>query len=275
MILHTEIIDSYLKGENLDKFKDFWIYSKLGEGENKGKNIFTMPLKENVETVGKIYDEVKRCLYDFKPFNSEIWDLLFPDYRDFLGSTNVYIIVGLPEPHDATVTSDEDGKNVIIFDLNCWVKYYGKMNIENLVRNLVTHESCHMLIGKAFDSIDSDYENGTYLEKMNSLVFNEGFAHLVSYSENINKVDWHEKKLLDVKQKSLSTLRKAFLENNISKQNEYLYNAMYGKYYDKFGCMAGLLYLVDIYTKRGKDGLSCEFHSGYKNIISRILNYYK
>lgn len=274
LILHTEIIDTYLNGNNIEKFKNHWIYNTVGQGDSKDKNIFTMPSMEDTAIVRKIYIEAQNCLADFKPLNSELWSCLFPEWKRILDNIEVYFIVGLPEPNDATVIPDPSGKNVIILDLKCWVKYYKKTNITDLIRNLITHECCHICIGKMFPQIDSDYENGTYLEKLNSMIFNEGFAHLVSYNQNICSVDWHEKKLTEVKEKSLSKLKSAVLENDTSKQNDYLYTAMFGQYYDKFGCMIGMLYIADIYTSHGKNGLKNEFTLGYKTIISRILKYY-
>jgi len=57
MILDTQIIDSYLAGEDIDKFKNHWIYWNVGQGEFKGLNIFNKPSLENRRNIQMLYDE--------------------------------------------------------------------------------------------------------------------------------------------------------------------------------------------------------------------------
>lgn len=266
MILKTKIIDAYLNREDVEEFKEHWIYSSIGQGEFKSKNLFTIPSKEMYEQVREIYKEIEKEILNFEPYNIEIWSSLFPNWKDYSKEIEIYLIIGLPEPNDATVIPNLEGKNVIIFDLGCWVKYLGKVNIKELVRNLLTHEICHILISKNIPEIDFDYENGTYLSKINSLVFNEGVAHLLSYNANICDVDWRGNEHTNIKLKSLLKLKEALSENNIEKQNTYLYDAVFGDYYDKYGGMIGMMYLADIYIETGVQGLVNEFKAGYKDI---------
>ena len=274
MNLNTEIVDSYLAGENMEKFRNHWIYETVGQGEYKGKNIFTMISSENKEDIQEIYNEIKQCLISFEPFNRKLWDVLFNDWIQRLQEIEVYLIVGLPEPDDATVIKDPSGKNVVILDLGCWKKYLRHNDIKKLVRNFLTHECCHICIQNYNSIIDKDYEDGSYLDKFNSLVFNEGLAHLLSFCEDISSYDWNSNKINEVKSKSLCKLKEAIAEKEKEKQDTYLYDAMFGNYYDKFGCMTGMLYFSDIYQKNKAEGLLHEYTAGHKNIISRILNFY-
>ncbi|GEM_PF-185695 len=275
MILKTKIIDAYLNRENVEEFKEHWIYSSIGQGEFKGKNIFTIPSKEMYEQVREMYKEIEKEILNFEPYNIEIWSRLFPKWKDDLKEIEIYLIIGLPEPNDATVIPNLEGKNVIIFDLGCWVKYLGKVNITELVRNLLTHEICHILISKNIPEIDFDYENGTYLSKLNSLVFNEGVAHLLAYNSNICDVEWRGNEHTSIKLKSLLKLKEALSEDNIEKQNTYLYDAVFGNFYDKYGGMIGMMYFADIYMETGVQGLANEYKAGYKDITTRILKRYE
>lgn len=275
MNLNTQIIDSYLAGEDIDKFKDHWIYWNVGKGEYKGKNVFKKTPYENRQNIQKLYTEVKQCLVHFEPFNRELWDILFQNWTSILEEIEVYLTVGLPEPNNAAVIKSPLGSNAIILDLGCWTKYLGHTDITRLVRNLITHECSHICIQSSNLIIDRDYENGSYLMKFNSLVFNEGLAHLLSFCENINNYDWNNSKIIEVKSKSLSKLKEAIEECETEKQNSYLYDAVYGNYYDKFGCMIGMLYFADIYQKSKSKGLLNEYIAGHKNIIPRILNFYR
>lgn len=274
MNLNTEIVDCYLAGKNIDRFKNHWIYSSIGQGELKEKNIFKKPVIENMDNIQKLYDEVKSCLIDFQPFNKELWNILFENWKSVLENVDIYLTVGIPEPNDATVIKSPSGNNVIVLDLGCWTKYLNHTDITKLTRNLVTHECCHMCIQTHNPIIDIDYESGSYLEKFNSLIFNEGFAHLLSFCEDINNYDWNDNKINEVRSKSLTKLKKAVAEIDRKNQNSYLYDAMFGSYYDKFGCMVGMLYLLDIYKQSKSKGLLDEYKNGHKNIISRILNFY-
>ena len=60
---------------------------------------------------------------DFQPFNRELWDILFQNWRLVLERVEVYLTIGLPEPNDATVIKSPLGNNVIVLDLGCWTKY--------------------------------------------------------------------------------------------------------------------------------------------------------
>lgn len=275
MNLDTQIIDSYLAGEDIDKLKNHWIYWNVGQGEFKGLNIFNKPSLENSRNIQRLYDEVKQCLINFEPFNRELWDVLFQNWVSILERVEVYLTVGLPEPNDATVIKSPSGNNVIVLDLGCWTKYLGHTNITKLVQNLITHECCHICIQAENPIIDKDYESGNYLMKFNSLVFNEGLAHLLSFCENINRYDWNNNKISEVRSKSLSKLKEATVESETEKQISHLYDSMFGNYYDKFGCMIGMIYFSDIYQKSKSKGLLEEYIAGHKNIISRILDFYK
>lgn len=275
MKLNSQIVDSYFADENIDKFKNYWIYQTISQDEFKGKDIFSKPSLEKMESIRVIYDEIKKCLVKFEPFNREIWDILFPNWEAILQEVNIYLIVGLPEPNDAKVIKSPFGNNVIVLDLGCWAKYLGHRDITQLVRGLVTHECCHICIQANNAQIDKDYEGGDYLKKFNSLVFNEGLAHLLSFCEDINSYDWDNTKISEVKLKSLSKLKEAIEEIETEKQDSYLYNAVSGNYYYKFGCMAGMLYFSDIYQKHKNMGLLDEYSAGHKSIISRIFNFYR
>lgn len=274
MILDAQIVDTYLAQGNIDKFKTHWIYTAVGQGKFKGKNIFTKPSSRNSQNVKMLYAEIKQCLAHFEPFNRGLWDILFKNWSSVLQRVKVYLTVGLPEPNDATVIKSPSGDNVIILDVGCWIKYLGHTDITQLVRNIITHECCHICIQADIPIINSDYESGTYLMKLNSLVFNEGLAHLLSFCEDINSYDWNNSEISDVKSRSLSKLREAVAEPKTEKQNLYLYNAMFGNYFDKFGCMIGMLYFREIYQKSKGEGLLKEYLAGHKNIIAKILNFY-
>lgn len=275
MNLNTEIIDSFLEGKNIENFKNHWIYTSVGQGEFKGKNIFNKPSADNAEKIQILYDEVKKCLEQFEPFNRDIWDMLFPSSSSILESAEIYLTVGLPEPNDATVVKSPSGNDVIILDLGCWTKYMGRTDITKLVRNLITHECSHICIHANNPAVDKDYEEGDYSMKLNSLIFNEGLAHLISFCEDIDEYNWDNEKITEARSKSLLKLKQAVEESETEKQNTYLYDAVFGNYFDKFGAIIGMMYFLDIYREGKSGALLREYSDGHENMISKILNFYR
>lgn len=275
MKIHEEIIQAFLRGDDLEKYKEHWIYRTAGQGEEKNKTVFALPDPAKRDTAAEIYEEVVACVRRFEPYNLPLWNALIPDWPDLLDRVDVHLIAGLPEPNDATVLPGPDGTNAIILDLACWTQYAGSITAEELARNIVTHEGMHICIGSRFPQIDRDYEQGSYRVQLDSLVFNEGFAHLVSYSPSIDETDWTGGKLPDIKRHSLSVLKKALGETDGKKQAVFLHDAVFGDYYSKFGCMIGMLYLADLYRNGGMDGLQREFSLGYPGIVDRILQHYE
>lgn len=93
------------------------------------------------------------------------------------------LVVGCKEPNDAFVLKDLNERHHMIFDLLCWEKYVGKISLSKLSQNLLTHELFHVLIGKYYTDIEESEQFGNYINKLDAITFNEGFAHLVSYNQ--------------------------------------------------------------------------------------------
>lgn len=273
MKINSEIVDAYINEGDVECFRNHWIYNTIGQGEYKGTNIFISPNnnKDNRTFVAELSGKIKNIVKDFSPWNLEIWTELFPDWNNILRNIEIYLIVGLPEPNDATVAVNPEGKNVIILDLLCW-KNYENMNVSDLICNLLTHECCHVCIASKYNKIEYDYDNGDYQTCFDSLVFNEGFAHLVSYCADISKVNWNAQKFFYIKENALSLLKEAYECLDSNQQKKYLYNAVFENYFDKFGCMAGMFYFLDVYLNNGTKGLKRAYESGYNGIVERIIS---
>lgn len=272
----SDIIKAYLNQESLEKYKNQWIYKTVGRGELQGENAFIMPPMEESfrSTVKIISDLMDYAVRDFIPVNKVIWDELFPGWKEILAKTEVHFIIGLPEPYDATVLISEDGIVNVILDIGCWVKYYGKCKLEEVVHNILTHELCHVCIHSIYQSIEADGEGEDYLTCLDANTFNEGFAHLLSYNDkNMDETDWKSDKLSGVFKNSKQQLKYAIMENDRSRQEKYLYDAIFGDYYNKYACMAGMLYLADCWMKNGTEALIKEFQRGYAGFASKVAHY--
>ena len=271
MKINDKIVNTYLAGKPIDVFKDEWYFTNSQVAGQIGKNIFTPPAytDEQKAKVREIHTILLQTVQSFEPINISVWNELFPDWKAVFVNVNVDLILGFPEPHDATVESDGSGERHIIFDLACWTKYLG-YDIATITRNLLTHELCHILIGKHIPHIDEDMENPDYLTALDALTFHEAFAHLVSYDAmEIDEVDWSAPELQKVREKSCKTMHKALASTDEKEQEHYLYTAQCGNYYDKYACMAGMLYLAEQWQMGGVQALKTCFIWGYHGFAKK------
>ena len=114
MIINTEIVDTYLNGENISKYSSLFIYRQAD------RSIFQEPEKDKAEIVSKIKDEIINHICDFIPCNKRIWDILFKDWQKDLDNIILDLVVGCKEPNDAFVLKDLNERHHMIFDLLCW-----------------------------------------------------------------------------------------------------------------------------------------------------------
>ncbi len=267
MKINADIVRDYIEGKSIISYSDKWFFNTQGYS-------YAEPSYESdhIESVRRIYTQIKDSIDNFIPCNLKIWDALFPNWKEILDSVIINLIIGYPEPNDATVLKEPDGQNNVILDLGLWTKYEGKCDITGVIHNLLTHELCHVCIGKTIKDIDADIESSDYIINLDANTFHEGFAHLVSYDDkDIDMVQWDSESLQKVKAKSKSMMRSALFATDSLEQKKYLYDAIYGNYYDKYACMCGMLYLVDCWKAKGILGLEEEMKKGYQGFSKRTI----
>ncbi len=275
MKIDTTIVDSYLDSEDIKKYESLWLYNfKTEQGK---KNLFQLPRESATkrEVVSGIKEEIIIYGKNFIPCNSKIWDILFDNWREFLDDTTLDLIVGYPEPYDAVVKQAPDGKYHMIFDLLCWEKYVGKVCLSEAIRNLLTHELFHVMIENRFPDIELKETQGTYIEQLDAITFNEGFAHLVSYNQQeIDKVFWNGEKLTEVYNSSIAKMKNALQEKCIDRQVQYIYESNHGNYYDKYAAICGMIYLGREWQCGGNERLKELFFDGYEGFATKSVKLY-
>lgn len=272
MNINDTIATSYLQNRDVSIYSDAWYFSETQTSKFTGGNIFTPPNPDNetLEKVGVIYDAIHTVTDNFQPTNVRIWDLLFPDWEKVLQDVYVDLIVGFPEPYDATVEYDNQGRCHVIFDLGCWTKYIGKCEISEVVQGLLTHELSHVLLHNQVPGLTDIEERTDYLRNLDVTTFDEGFAHLLSYdTKNIDDVDWHSQKLQAVYEYSREKMAEALDERNPDRQSAFLYEAVCGNYYDKFACMCGMLYLANQWMTGGDIILKDTMEKGFEGFARK------
>ncbi len=270
MKINATIADAYLNLEDVSKFSSMWLYTDRTE-QGSG-NIFCAPPESEQKRaiVSRIKEEIISHAKTFMPYNVKIWDALIENWREFLADTTLDLIVGFSEPHDATARQAPDGKFHMIFDLLCWEKYLGVMPLSDISQNLLTHELFHVMIGKYFPVIEFMEMQGEYIEQLDAITFNEGFAHLVSYNmQEVNTVSWYGKKLTNIYSASVSKMKNALHEKSPIKQQRYIYEANFGNYYNKYAAMCGMIYLGRQWKSGGIPRLKELFIQGYQGFAAK------
>lgn len=271
MRIKADIVYDYIDSKSISRYKEEWFFKYDGYR-------FEEPSyeSEHKESVRRIFEQIKSGIEEFIPCNVDIWNRLFPDWREVIKDIDINLIVGYPEPFDATVLRAPNGKSTVILDLGLWSKYEDKCDIPNIVHNLLTHEICHVFIGRAIKGIDDDIESENYIINLDANTFHEAFAHLISFDDkNIDDVDWENYEWKEVRTSCNKRMREALGETDLNRQRQFLYDAICGNYREKYAAMSGMFYLVDCWKTKGVLGLEEEFKKGYYGFAQKTLKGYK
>lgn len=233
MNIDNSMIRSYLSGK--DDYKYHWLFNSILDS---GEYTFDRPNDEYKEKIKEIYEKTYENLISFTPYNVKLFSVLFPKWKNLINDVNIILAVGCPSPYDAMVR-EHDGIEYVIFDLIRLMSYekYGD-DILSLIIGMITHEISHVCIHTDYPVINNTYEN-----KLSYITFDEGFAHLLAFTDKINSYNFRP--MIEAHyQNSVRKLQMALSETNIFRQKEYLEASNCGAYWDKFAAISGKLYLA-------------------------------
>lgn len=111
MKINDRIVHAYLNGNSIENYKNEWYFTNSTVASQIGKNIFAAPKDsdEQKANVREVYTRLRQAAQGFEPINAPIWDILFLNWRETLAHVQVDLILGFPEPFDATVEQDNNG----------------------------------------------------------------------------------------------------------------------------------------------------------------------
>jgi len=204
---------------------------------SKRANIYLSFRMNHSEMKSKELRSYSNNLSDFKPLNEDIFTSIYPEWPQIINDMNVLLVVGCPDPYDAMVM-EYGGRQYVIFDLirlNNYVRL--GYNIDSMINQLLTHEISHLCLREKYPVPNST----DYFENLKYIVFDEAFAHILSFNEDIRGYDFTNI-IEEHYSKSLIKLRSALNETDYDKQNELLIQANSGVYWDKFGAISGMLF---------------------------------
>ena len=248
MIIDSGIVNDYL---NDNEISGHWLFSSIEEG----RQLFVKPRASLKPAVREVMTEINHSLEDFVPFNRALYSDLFPNWQSVMKRINVLLAVGCPPPYDAMVR-EHDGEEFVIFDLVRFNAYKEEgSDLVRLARSLITHESAHVCLHNRHRPTKDDY-----ISKLKYITFDEGFAHFVSFAEDVMSFDFTDV-ISKYYLKSLCRLKCALDETDAEKRISLLVEANSGGYWDKYAAISGMLFLAqtkahitEIY-KGGADGM--------------------
>lgn len=253
MIIDDHIILDYLAGKDLNKYKTHWIYNCFGE-----KSVFETPDPKHIVWVSKLYEKIKDQIFHFIPRNYDIVKQIFPRFDSVAADYTILLVVGFPDPYDATVLEHE-GKAYMVFDLIQFQE--DSLNQDYSCHRVLTHELIHLCLMEDYPAP----REWSYIGDLNYTAFNEGFAYALTYPEDMNAFIFDaflEEKFANAKH----TLRLALAETDREKQAIYSRKADTGEYWEKFAAIAGKLYIL-----KHIDKVESIYRNGWEDFTSQIL----
>lgn len=241
MKVNKNTINDYLKGIKSSEWSNQWIFHSIVES----KYMFEAVSEDKKETIRRATELLEKELINFNPYNKEIWDILFPEWKAITSNMTIYLVVGCPNPYDAMDRVCPEGEEVIIFDINRMLNYVDKLeDLIAIIKNLLTHEYAHTCVHNDYQIIDA---SASFHDKLQYICFDEGFAHFLSFNESIRSINWLDNNMLEKKNNAFEQLKSALCSNE--NYEELLEEANAGTFWSKYGAISGLFGIADKFTE--------------------------
>ena len=256
--IDDSIVYSYFQEKPVSDYANHWIYYMVGDGEHQ----FETPPFDRISEIKECYEQVIRILENFTFRNEALVNEVFVDDLALLESVNIIFTVGMPSMYDAFVCQYE-GVYYITLDVVNFANYIQNgHDVSELLSNFVTHEVVHILMKTKYP-----YEEMTYKDYLDYVAFHEGFAHLLSYKEDIADYELDDS-YGEKFNTSQNNLVKALNETDPAMQRQYLYEANTGRYWDKFAAISSMLFLLN-----HQDSLKEIYYHGWRGYTDLIVKY--
>jgi len=252
MIIDDAIVRMYLQDADPTSWNRHWLFHHIEENQY----LFEAPLPESKSAVAQVHETVLQSLSGFTPLNAPLFRQLFPDYLRITEEISILLVVGCPQPYDAMVRTYL-GKEYVIFDLVHFAAYMQSgSDLRMIARKMLTHEFAHTCLHEKY----TDRPDLPYVARLNYIAFDEGFAHYLSFGEDIAGIDFSSAEYSGKYASARAKLKDALQVDDPQTQAELLISSNSGPYWEKFAAISGFLYLanhpdrlLEIYYKGWED----------------------
>ena len=258
MKIDDGIVRSYLAGRPHLEYSNHWVYHSVIDG----KYMFAEPPASRLDDVNYCYRQFLKICSNFTVRNADLTREIFGDAVAAMRDVQILLTVGIPQPYDAMMRIHES-QQYAIFDIGNFCDYLADGDdINDTISNILTHELIHLFINEKYPG-----ENFFYAEKLDYIAFHEGFAHLLSYKEDIAQYQPDET-YKDRYETARIKLIAALDETDLRAQKQFLREANSGAYCDKFAAISSMLYLM-----KHIDCLKQIYEVGYRGFAGMVADY--
>ncbi len=254
MILKDSIIQAYLQSKPIHTAQDYILLRNL-----------TTPDNSRIEIVKELYQRLIMMLQQFPIFNQELWNALFPNWKNTLKDVYILPVVGLTSSiHPIQII---DGRTYIVIDLIQTANYTRIVSqMEYLLQNLLMNSLAELCIQDSYP-----LKPVSYLQTLDCMFFKEGLKTYLSWNKNCNHYVFQDEKYTKRKEMTFGFLYDAVNIKDETTQENILQHIQQADFWNQFPMIAGLFFFDDIYHNEGMQGIVDIFQKGPHNIISSIF----
>lgn len=185
-MIDTTIVDAFLNGENLEKFKEEDIYI-IGENTN----LFTEPTFVNVDKVYMLKKRIEALMKSFMMPSEEKYKYFLKNPEFIEQNIIIKLVVGMPLNFKKLFRQDKYGKNNIIIDLANYTLHSD--DYEEMLLDIEDYLAYSLTL-LVLDSTGTDLK--TPINTFEHALFCASFASYISESDQLNFM--RNLKLLDM-----------------------------------------------------------------------------
>lgn len=178
-------------------------------------------------------------------------------------------------------TIADDGEPSIVINLSLISKLYGKTADEQLgvLNGILSHEIFHFVFAnyKRKSPLYNLHRDTSVLGRLLDVIQNEGIAHYVDKKALLIKDYGKDPKYAQAEIQNMNTLNDSFVQlmsNDLgeSQKRELLRKANTGKYWTKYGSIAGMFMAYHIEKEKGESALRECIQQGPSYLIEQYAN---
>lgn len=198
-------------------------------------------------------------------FNHNLILKLFPEMKTSLQDVTILPIVGAHQSFLCDIVCYE-GEQYLLIDLLNVANYTGILSQTMYIMNNVIHLTLiRYLMNKKFAAPE------TYMEKLESIFFVEGFTQYLAWNEKCADYKFQSDEYLQRKKRSFLFLQDALQVEDPIKQEQILNKLANSELFDNFVLASGIFFLDDLYHKENEKGLCDYFARGPKDCFKLIF----